>query len=530
MTARGTATGQALYNRIERQKWWQRLALSFLLGVLAAGAMAPVHGVFLLVPAFTGLLWLIFSGPGNRNAFVCGWWFGLGYFTAGLYWISNALLVDADKFGWLAPVAVLGLAAVLALFPAFTCLLTRIFATRNSAVGRIFVFAAIWTGFEWFRGWVLTGFPWNLIGSAWVFSDSMIQSAALTGVYGLSLLSVLLAALPAVFGQGNGWPAMASPFRVIAVGGVSLMIIWGGGAIRLSGAVEETVPNVRLRLVQPNIDQKLKWKQDQRVKNFHDQIRMGAAPAQDGAPGPTHIIWSETAATHFIANNVNARKAIGHGTPPGGLTITGAPRGQTDSTSGYQVWNSLHGVDDAGEITATYDKHHLVPFGEYMPLRSIFSFAKITAGAGDFSPGPGPRTLDMKGLPPVSPLICYEVIFPGRVTDKTTHPEWMLNLTNDGWYGVSSGPYQHFAAARLRAVEEGLPLVRVANTGISGVVDGYGRVLAMLELDTRGILDSDLPRALAPTLYGRLGDWLVMVLICLVAGAGIFSKPRHRKG
>jgi apolipoprotein N-acyltransferase len=187
----------------------------------------------------------------------------------------------------------------------------------------------------------------------------------------------------------------------------------------------------------------------------------------------------------------------------------------------YQVWNSMHGIDEVGNVVGTYDKFHLVPFGEYMPLREVFEFSKITVGTTDFTAGPGPRTLRFKGLPPVSPLICYEVIFPNQVVDSQDRPEWLLNLTNDGWYGISSGPYQHFDAARLRAVEEGLPLVRVANTGISGVVDGYGRVVSKLALGTKGTLDSVLPLSLQMTLYGRLGNWIVMFLVLVIGGAGM---------
>ena len=527
MSVGEAAIGQTLHNKISGQKGWRRLALAFLLGILAAGVMAPLHAVFLLIPAITGLLWLIFSGASNRNVFACGWWFGLGHFAAGLYWISNALLVDAARFGWLAPVAVFGLAAILAFFPALVSLITVMFGQNKSALGRILIFAALWTGFEWLRGWIFTGFPWNLIGSAWVFSDAMIQSATIAGVYGLSLLSLIIAALPSILAGENGWRMAGSPIKILTTGGLALVIIWAAGAFRLSGATDEVVPGVQLRLVQPNIDQKVKWKQDHRIENLRQQIRMGASDIP-GANPPTHVIWAETAATFCIANDAQARNTIARGVPQDGLIITGAPRGKTEPETGYRVWNSMHAINDLGEIAGTYDKHHLVPFGEYMPFRSLLSFSKITSGTRDFSPGPGPRTLNMKGLPPVSPLICYEVIFPGQVVARNSRPEWMLNLTNDGWYGVSSGPYQHFAAARLRAVEEGLPLVRVANTGISGVIDGYGRVKAKLELDTKGILDNPLPRALAPTLYGRLGDWIVLFLVLLTGGAGALLTGRRR--
>ncbi len=524
----GANIAETLHIRISEQKGWRRIVLAFLFGVLGAGAMPPLHGVFLLIPALSGFIWLIFSKPKIRSAFTIGWWFGFGHFSAGLYWVSNALLVQAERFGWLAPLAVFGLAAVLAIFPAVVAALTRLFAGQCSAIGRIFIFAALWTVFEWLRGWIFTGFPWNLIGSVWVFSDAMIQSTTLAGVYGLSLLSVIVGAIPAIFARGDGWRRPRAPGRVITAAALALVVVWAGGVWRLSGASEDTVPDIRLRLVQPNIEQRLKWKNDQKQKNFLEQARMGAAPANAGSLSPTHIIWAETAATYFIANDPAARNVIARGTPKDGLTITGAPRTTPEREAEYRVWNSLHAVNDKAEVVATYDKFHLVPFGEYTPFREAFGFSKITAGATDFSAGPGPRTLRLNGLPPVSPLICYEVIFPGRVVDAKDRPEWMLNLTNDGWYGVSTGPYQHFAAARLRAVEEGLPLVRVANTGISGVIDGYGRVLAKLELGRKGVVDSDLPLSLSPTPYSRLGDWIVIFLILLIAGMGALTRQHHR--
>lgn len=517
----------ALYLRVIANKGWRHWALAFLLGVLGAGAMAPLHLVFLLAPAFSGLLWLVFSRATRWQAFASGWWFGFGFFSAGLYWVANALLTFPDRFGWMAPFAVIGLAAVLAFFPAGASGLSRIVAFRCSAIGRVLVFGACWTAFEWLRSWVLTGFPWNLIGSTWVFSDAMIQSAALGGVYGLSLLSVIVAAMPAILAATDGWRPRGrprgSPRRALVMCALALVVVWGGGAFRLSGAAGDVVERVRLRLVQPNIEQRFKWSARHKPKNFAKLLAMSSAPPEPGAPPPTHVIWSETAATYFLGVNDARRAAIAAVAPRGGLIITGAPRTTSQKQFPYQVWNSLVAIDDKAVIVGTYDKSHLVPFGEYMPLRNILNLDKLTAGSTDFSAGGGPRTLRLKGLPPLSALICYEVIFPGQVVDAQDRPGWLLNLTNDGWYGVSSGPYQHFAAARLRAVEEGLPLVRVANTGISGVIDGYGRVVAKLALAQEGFLDSDLPQALGQTPYGRFGDWIVILLVLMVAGAGMIT-------
>lgn len=519
-----------LYCKVIALGGWQCWLLAFLLGILGAGAMAPLHGVFLLFPALSGLLWLLFSASSARAAFGVGWWFGLGHFSAGLYWVANALLTYPDRFGGMAPFAVFGLAAVLALFPACVTVLTKLTARQCSGIGRVFVFAALWTFFEWLRSWLFTGFPWNLIGSVWTFSDPMIQVAALAGVFGLGLLTIVVAAMPAILANGDEWVVKGSPLRALILTGSALVVVWAGGTVRLSGASTDTVPDVRLRLVQPNIDQKMKWDRKHRLNNFNDQLAMSLAQPTTGADFPTHVIWAETAATYFISKDVNVRKALAGATPKGGLLMTGAPRTSAQSEPVYRVWNSFQVIDEEARIVGTYDKSHLVPFGEYMPFRWILSFAKITYGVTDFSAGSGPKTLRLKGLPPVSPLICYEVIFPGGVVDPQDRPAWLLNLTNDGWYGISSGPYQHFAAARLRAVEEGLPLVRVANSGISGVFDGYGRVIAKLGLAEKDVLDSALPSALGATLYGRFGNWIVILLIALVAGAGFLTKPRGWRG
>jgi apolipoprotein N-acyltransferase len=513
-------TVQFFFNHLKGQKGGRRWALAFFLGVLGAGAMAPIYAVFLLIPSIIGLLWLTYDSSCVRGAFAAGWWFGLGHFVAGFYWVANALFVQPDRFGWMAPFAVFFLAGIMALFPAVSVVVSRALGGRSTGVGRVLVFAAAWIFFEWVRSWIFTGFPWNLIGSIWTFSDAIIQSAALAGVYGLGLLSVLVAGMPAILADNDGWQSKGSPSRPIGIIILFLFVVWSGGAYRLSEASDETVSGVVLRLVQPNIDQKLKWEPRLREKNFKEQIRMGGATPKPGFSVPTHIFWAETAATYFLDKDYASRKAIASSTPKGGLTITGALRTEHRGVGVYQIWNSMQGIDEVGNVVGTYDKFHLVPFGEYTPLRKIFKFSKITVGTTDFSAGPGPRTLRLRGLPPVSPLICYEVIFPNQVVDRQDRPEWLLNLTNDGWYGASSGPYQHFDAARLRAVEEGLPLVRVANTGISGVIDGYGRVVSSLALGTKGTLDSGLPSSLQTTLYGRLGNSIVILLILTIAVIG----------
>ncbi len=235
------------------------------------------------------------------------------------------------------------------------------------------------------------------------------------------------------------------------------------------------------------------------------------------------MVWPETATRYLVEREPVVRQALAAAAPPGGAIITGAPRAEPLTGPLRQLWNSLVAVDHAGTITATFDKFHLVPLGEYVPLRAYLPFlSKITPGDFDFSAGPGPRTIDIPGLPPVAPLICYEIIFSGRVVDPSRRPAWLLNLTNDAWFGLSSGPYQHFASARFRAVEEGIPLVRSANDGISAFVDPYGRVIAELGLGQTGVLDGALPKPAAElTPYARFGDALLGVALLLAAGLAL---------
>ena len=514
---------------------WRRYGFAALLGALATAALPPVHAIVLLLPAFTGLVWLI-DGSARarvpwRAAFAAGWWFGFGHFLPGIYWIALALLTDPARFGWMVPFAVFGLAAGLALFPGLAAWLTRL--SGAAGIGRVLALAVAWTVMELLRGHVLTGFPWNLIGYSWNLSDAMIQLAAATGIYGLSLVTVAAAAMPAVLadGAGAGGPAGQRRRRwwALVAAGAVLGTIWVGGALRLAGAPpvdrdDASATGVRLRIVQANIQQDHKWQADLREANLARHLELTLSP---GFGGITHVIWPETAAPFFIANDAVRRRMIAAVVPPGGLVITGAPRTTPQPTDPVQVWNSLHAIDGSGAVVGTYDKVRLVPFGEYVPFRWILRMAKITYGATDFSAGPGVRTLALAGLPPVSPLICYEAIFPGRVVDQDNRPSWLLNITNDAWFndpwfGLSSGPYQHFASARVRAVEEGLPMVRAANTGISAVVDAYGRVIARLGLGREGVLDAALPPPLdGLTPYARFGDWVLMIPLALAGLLGM---------
>jgi apolipoprotein N-acyltransferase len=530
--------------RVRDLAGWRRRGLALLLGALAALAMPPVHAVPLLFLAFPGLIWLLDGARRPVDAFAVGCWFGLGHFAVGIYWITHALLTDPEKFAWLIPFVVGGLAAVLALFPGLAALTARLVQNADEGLGRgavrILVFAIAWTAFEWLRGWIFTGFPWNLLGYVWLFSDAMIQFAAVAGTWGLSLVTAVAAGLPAALadwshgehregGHAGGSARFPRPPAGLVAVAVSLVLLgglWGGGAARLAFATDETVAGVRIRLVQAGIDPSRKGRQGARDAQLAEHLQMTVnAP---GLESVTHVVWPETAVPYLIERQPEVRRALGVVAPPGGLLITGALRGAPETGPVERIWNSMVAIDSTGTIVGHFDKFHLVPLGEYVPFREFFPFlSKITPGSMDFSAGPGPQTLDLQGVPPVSPLICYEVIFPGAVVDGDARPGWMLNLTNDAWFGTSSGPYQHFASARMRAVEEGLPLVRAANTGISGVVDAYGRVTARLGLGETGVLDVSLPRSLpGGTPYAWLGDWSFAILLILAVAVLVVLRRR----
>ena len=498
---------------------WPRYGLAFLLGALLAGALPPIDMTPLIFVALPGLLWLDEGSRGLWASARLGYVFGLGFFVAGMYWVAAALFVDIGSFWWALPFALLGLPALLALWPAAALLITAIGSSRLRlpADARICLFAVAWAAAEWGRGHAFTGLPWNLVGYAWSggFPGALLvlQSAAWVGIYGLSFLTVLAASLPALLGTPSLLPL--SPLRraapVLAAAALILLPA-AAGAVRLH--LLPTVPTATwLRLVQPSIPQSLKWDPAAAEANFHRLIELSASPADHPLAA---VLWPEAAATFLIERDAGHRGVIAAVAPKDGYVITGALRANPPPGPVKQVWNSIEAIDGDGAIRARYDKAHLVPFGEYIPFGDFLPIRDLSVGAIDLSAGPGPQTISLPGLPGLAPLVCYEAIFPAAIIDGPHRPAWILNVTNDAWYGRSSGPFQHFAIARTRAIEEGLPLVRVANNGISGVVDAAGRVLARTTLDAVTYADVALPEAGPPTLYSRTGDWLFLGL--LIAG------------
>lgn len=490
---------------------WVRAAIAGAAGAAATLALAPFHWVLVLLLILPVLVWLLDGTRSIGGAFATGWAFGVGYFAAGLYWVGNAFLVYADTVGWAAAPAVLLLAAGLAVFTGLAAVIYRL-AARNQGSGRVVALAIAWTVTEWLRGHVLTGFPWNLIGYGWAGTSAMMQPAAVTGVYGVSFLTVLVFAMPAVL--TDPIPARHR-WRAVFAATACLGVLWAGGAMRLAMADAGQATDTRLRLVQPNIPQVAKWQSELADSHFAKHIAMSA---QETGEPPDIVIWAESAVPYLLEREPQALEQIAAMLPDGAVLLTGATRATAPGEQPFRVWNSLEVVDSRGRIVGVYDKAHLVPFGEYVPMRDLFAFAKLTVGNTDFTPGPGPRTLQVPGVAPFSPLICYEGIFPGAVVDPSDRPAWLLNITNDGWYGISTGPHQHLAQARFRAVEEGLPLVRVANTGISAATDAYGRVVAEIPLGTSGVVDVELPAALAePPPYARFGDGVLLGILILAA-------------
>ncbi len=509
---------------------WRGALVTVVLGGLATTALPPLHflpGLF----AFAALAWRLAGNCRPLAAATAGWLFALGYHIAGLYWISNALLVGDDKFVWLVPLAAVGLPMLLALFPAITfAVLPRISTTASE---RALAVVLLWCLAEYARGHLLTGMPWNLPAYALSAFDSLSQGAAWFGAYGLSLLVLLAATAPALLFGPGGISDRAMRF----VGGFCLaipLVLWVAGAVRLNELETGFDTGSVIRIVQGNIAQKDKWKRHLRSRHIAGYRRLSTQSGADRrAPGlaagatPTVVIWPETAVPAFITGDPLLRKALAPVVPPGGSLVTGAPT--WSDTVPRRLYNSMVVLTGSGSVSGRYDKSHLVPFGEYVPLGTWLPLPRIVERFADFSPGSGLRTLTIAGLGAVSPLICYEVIFPGAVVagPPAIRPDVLLNLTNDAWYGRSSGPYQHLAISRMRAIEEGLPLIRAANTGISGIYDAFGSPVVEIALDETGVADSYLPRPLAGrTVYAVYRDLAFQIMLVLLFGILVLRRRK----
>ncbi len=526
---------------------WRRRAIAFSAGAIGALALPPLDFLPAALAPMMAAVWLIDGSTGvdargrstlhsMRSAFAAGWWWGFGYFVAGLWWLGSAFLIEADKFAWALPLGVVALPAALAFFPALGFAIARLLWSPGA--GRVLALAFGLSASETLRALVLTGFPWNEIGMTLGQNPALAQFASIVGLHGLTILAIAIFAAPATLADESAAPWFARPV-VLAL--AALAALGAYGAYRLSAPEAAEIPGVKLRIMQPNVAQDASFAPSNKDAIMHRYLALSdraTSPNSTGVADVTHLIWPESAFPFLLARDAQALGQIADLLHGGATLITGAAR-LAEPIPGDRrghFFNSLQVIDRHGALLDRYDKQHLVPFGEYLPFGDFFDRFGITQFVqfpGGFDAGVGTAALHIPGLPDALPLICYEAIFPKEIGSAfnpgDSRRAFMLNVTDDAWFGITSGPYQHFAQARLRTIEQGLPMIRAANTGISAVIDGLGRVVAQLPLGVEGVLDSGLPVARPPTFYSRFGIvtplalWMVFLIISLV------SKRRARR-
>lgn len=547
---------------------WRRALTCFLAGAIGALLTAPIGFFPALVVTMTIAVWVIDGSFGRAppdsggmraamgsawSAAKAGWWLGFGYFLAGLWWLGAAFLVEAEQFAWALPLGVLGLPAGLAIFTAFGFFLSRLLWSQGPA--RVCALAFGIGTSEWLRGTLLTGFPWNSFGMALGGHLTLGQSASLVGLHGLTYLAVFVAASPALLADGyrqqgtarsGGRSRPVTELGPLLLSAVLLagMALYGAGRLARHPTVFDE--KVRLRIMQPNIAHGAPFRSADHkalVERYLKLSDRATSPASSGIASATHLIWPESAFPFILSRRADALARIGAALPPGTYLVTGAARAEKASginrpwaVNGLSYFNSIHVIGPGGAILGTYDKVHLVPFGEYLPARPLFAALgqrQFVHVPGGFTASDRRRPLEIPGIGSVAALICYEAIFPGQVVQRTgasVRPKLILNVTDDGWFGITSGPYQHLSQARLRTIEEGLPMVRAANTGISAVVDPYGRVLMRGSLGTEAVLDSRLPLPAPPTVFSRFPRMAPAILALVMLLGSFLLRRRHRAG
>ena len=503
---------------LRRLSGWRADLAALVLGAVAALALPPVHAIPVLLLAVPGLLALIDASPSVAVAARRGFAFGFGHHLVGLYWITEAILLESARYWWLVPFAVPFLSAILAPFIAVACAAAR---CATPGFQRLCMLAGAWTLADLARQYIGTGFPWNPWGSVWampgVLGDVMLQPLAWIGTPGLTLLTVLLTGLPAI-----NW-------RAVIGGGATLLLWAAAGWMRLAEPAPPA-PGLAVVLVQGNVSQGQKWDQAGAFAVFQRYLRLTAEGVAQAGSRPSVVVWPETASPFLLGADPAARAMIADAMRPARLALVGSirfpgglPSATSDTSSTDLPRNSLLALDPQGRIVASYDKWHLVPFGEYGPSWIPFSVHVVP---GQFAFGSGPATLAVPGIPPFAPMICYEAIFPAQIVDEAARPAWLVNVTNDAWFGNSTGPRQHLAAARMRAVEEGLPLMRAANTGITAGFDARGHELGRLPREAAGTLVLDLPGARPATSFARWGLVIpgLLALALVAVGSGLARR------
>ncbi|MBP3545913.1 MAG: apolipoprotein N-acyltransferase [Alphaproteobacteria bacterium] len=495
--------------------------LLFLAGGISTFALPPYYHIWVLFFTFGLLNFFLQNTISYKQSFIFGYCFGFGFFSVGLSWLANALALDIVSFGWLIPIALGASGAFFGLFFGGPALISHYF---KNVYSKIIIFAVSVAFFEWIRSFLLTGFPWNLLGSAFAFNHLWLQFASIFGTYGLSIFLIMIAMFPSTM--------LFIPYKKNAfIGiGLSLLIIltmFIFGFYRTTKIDNDNKSDISIRIVQPSIPQNLKWNKEDLEQNFADYIELSQA---NGFETADVVIWGETASTFPLALNSSRMYQVLPAIPDDGFLITGSidyfPVGDD-----WQPVNAGLVFQHGKGLIANYAKSHLVPFGEYIPFRRYLpeSLRPITGFISDFKKGSGVQTFSTDKLPPFGLLICYEIIFPSEVVDKNNRPQWLINLTNDGWYGKSSGPYQHLVSAQLRAVEEGITIVRAANSGVSAIISRSGKILNQIGLHKRGNLDAFLPEELEIiTPYSKHNNLYFFILSLLLVVFAVFVPKMLR--
>ena len=493
------------------------LGLSFLAGLVSALGFAPLGVWPLTILAFAGLLWLIETAPRLRSALARGWWFGVGQFVLGLNWIATAFTYQAAMPAWLGWIAVVLLSLYLAIYPAAAAgLAWRWHGKHRLALALLL--AAAWIVTEWLRATLFTGFAWNPVGVIWVGVGGVAALSAWIGTYALGAVTVL-AGGAAYFLARKRWLDAAI---------VAVPILLAAASALVPGRTPPPDPSrPLLRIVQPDIGQQDKWDPGFEAENFRRLATLTGRPARE----PRLILWPEAATPDFLSYERGPRRRIAALLGPNDLLLLGGVEPVFDTSGrGIAAYNSVYVLDRGARLFGRYDKAHLVPYGEYLPMRPVLSaigLSRLAPGDLDFRPGPGPGTFDLGRFGRAGIQVCYEIIFSGQVVDRAHRPDFIFNPSNDAWFGAW-GPPQHLAQARLRAIEEGLPVIRATPTGISAVIDAEGRLLASLPLGEAGAIDARLPVAAPPTPFARFGNLLAFAFALLLVAAAVAVRRKAR--
>ncbi len=500
---------------------YQSVGILLLLGALSGFAFAPFYLFPMLAIGYPVLLILLLTQKNIWDAFFFGWCFTFAQMCTGIGWIAAAFEVDDRYWAGVGYLSVAGLSTILAVYSGLaTGVLHWLFRSKNlnkhNSLSIMLSFAVLWSLAEWARGHFFTGFPWNLTGYIWGFSDVMLQTTSLWGIYSLGLITLFLAVIPFGMIQVRDNKKLVYGAALGAAAIISGMFLYGSVQLLQPTIYHE---DIKLKIVQANITQEDKWDPDKKTDNFIKYLNMSRSRPEEGI---THVIWPETAVVYFLDSEPSRRYLIAEILNDNAVVMTGFPR--VIRTPEFRAWNSFGLVDAEGGISNIYDKYHLVPFGEYTP--SFLSDSLSFLGLGmlvegfSYSRGDAIKTQHHNSMPPFGVLICYEIIFPDAVVDPKDRPDWLLNITNDAWFGTFNGPYQHLLQTRVRAIEEGLPIIRSAGTGMSAVIDPYGRIIKKLDLNEQGAIISKLPHKREnTTFYSKNSNWiffsLVLVMIVL---------------